>query len=223
MDSMDLEREKGITILAKNTSVRYKGNAAPEGGDVQHHRHARPRRLRRRGGARTRDGRRRRPAGRRVRGPAAPDPLRAAQGAAEHLPVILVINKVDRHDARIGEVVDETYELFLDLDATDEQIDFPIVYTSAKAGRASLTRPEDGGMPEEEDLEPLFDPPRDRAARPGSTRRCPCRPTSPTSTRRPTWVALPCAGSITARSARVSRSRGSSTTVRSSAPRSSSS
>ena len=74
----------------------------------------------------------------------------------KHLPVILVINKVDRPDARIAEVVDETYELFLDLDATEEQIDFPIIYTSAKAGRASLTRPADGGMPEEEDLEPLF-------------------------------------------------------------------
>jgi predicted membrane GTPase involved in stress response len=59
----------------------------------------------------------------------------------KQLPVILVINKVDRPDARIGEVVDETYELFLDLDATEKQIDFPVIYTSAKAGRASLTKP----------------------------------------------------------------------------------
>jgi GTP-binding protein len=75
---------------------------------------------------------------------------------AKKLPVVLVINKVDRSDARIEEVVNETYELFFDLDATDEQINFPIVYASAKAGRASLTRPVDGGMPDEEDLEPLF-------------------------------------------------------------------
>src|SRR6201992_1689905 len=56
---------------------------------------------------------------------------------AQNLPVILVINKVDRSDARIAEVVDETYELFLDLDADEHQIEFPIVYASAKAGRAS--------------------------------------------------------------------------------------
>jgi GTP-binding protein TypA/BipA len=74
----------------------------------------------------------------------------------KHLPVVLVINKVDRPDSRIAEVVDEAYELFLDLDATEQQIEFPIVYTSAKAGRASMTRPADGGMPEELDLEPLF-------------------------------------------------------------------
>jgi GTP-binding protein len=72
------------------------------------------------------------------------------------LPVVLVVNKVDRPDARIAEVVDETYELFLDLDATEEQIEFPILYCSAKAGRASLARPEDGGMPEDKDLEQLF-------------------------------------------------------------------
>ena len=74
----------------------------------------------------------------------------------KHLPVILVINKVDRPDARIAEVVDETYELFFDLDATAEQIDFPIIYASARAGRASLNRPEDGGMPDSENLVPLF-------------------------------------------------------------------
>ena len=74
----------------------------------------------------------------------------------KHLPVVLVINKVDRHDARIGAVVDETYELFLDLDATEAQIDFPIVYTSAKAGRASLTQPADATMPDSPNLQPLF-------------------------------------------------------------------
>ena len=73
-----------------------------------------------------------------------------------NLPVILVINKVDRPDARIAEVVDATYELFLDLDATEEQIEFPIVYASARAGRASLTRPADGTLPDSPDLEPLF-------------------------------------------------------------------
>lgn len=76
---------------------------------------------------------------------------------AAKMPVILCINKVDRPDARIKEVVDEVYELFIDLDATEDQIDFPIVYASAKAGRASLNRPEDAGMPDSEDLEPLFD------------------------------------------------------------------
>jgi GTP-binding protein len=157
MDSMDLEREKGITILAKNTSVRYKGHAAPEGGvtfniiDTPGHADF--------GGEVERglemvDG---------VvllvdasEGPLPQTRFVLRKALQKHLPVILVINKVDRHDARIGEVVDETYELFLDLDATAEQIDFPIVYTSAKAGRASLTRPEDGGMPAEEDLEALF-------------------------------------------------------------------
>jgi GTP-binding protein len=72
------------------------------------------------------------------------------------LPVILVINKVDRPDARIAEVVDACYELFLDLDATEEQIEFPIVYASARAGRASLNRPADGTLPDSDDLEPLF-------------------------------------------------------------------
>src|SRR6266536_1403883 len=73
------------------------------------------------------------------------------------LPVILVINKVDRPDARIAEVVDACYELFIDLDATEEQIEFPIVYASARAGLASLNRPADGELPDSENLEPLFD------------------------------------------------------------------
>jgi GTP-binding protein len=72
------------------------------------------------------------------------------------MPVILCINKVDRPDSRIAEVVDEAYELFMDLDATEDQIDFPIVYASAKAGRASLNRPENGGLPDGDDLEALF-------------------------------------------------------------------
>jgi hypothetical protein len=69
---------------------------------------------------------------------------------------VLVINKVDRPDARIAEVVDEAYELFLDLDADEHQIEFPIVYCQAKAGKASLTRPEDGTSPDADDLTALF-------------------------------------------------------------------
>jgi predicted membrane GTPase involved in stress response len=76
------------------------------------------------------------------------------------MPVVLCINKVDRPDARIAEVVDEVYELFMDLmvDAEhhQDQLEFPIVYASAKAGRASMNRPADGGLPDGEDLEPLF-------------------------------------------------------------------
>jgi len=75
----------------------------------------------------------------------------------KNLPVILVVNKVDRPDARIAEVVDETYELFLDLDADEKQIEFPIIYASAKAGKASTNRPENGGMPDKENLDVLFD------------------------------------------------------------------
>ncbi len=157
MDSMDLEREKGITILAKNTSVHYVGPSAPEGGvtfniiDTPGHADF--------GGEVERglemvDG---------VvllvdasEGPLPQTRFVLRKALSKHLPVVLVINKVDRSDARIGAVVDEAYELFLDLDATEQQIEFPIVYTSAKAGRASLTRPEDGGMPDAADLEPLF-------------------------------------------------------------------
>jgi GTP-binding protein len=157
MDSMDLEREKGITILAKNTSVHYTGPGAPDGGvtfniiDTPGHADF--------GGEVERglemvDG---------VvllvdasEGPLPQTRFVLRKALQKRLPVVLVINKVDRPDSRIGEVVDEAYELFLDLDATEEQIDFPIIYTSAKAGRASLTRPENGGMPEEENLEPLF-------------------------------------------------------------------
>ena len=157
MDSMDLEREKGITILAKNTSVHYSGPGAPDGGvtfniiDTPGHADF--------GGEVERglemvDG---------VvllvdasEGPLPQTRFVLRKALQKRLPVVLVINKVDRPDSRIAEVVDEAYELFLDLDATEEQIEFPIVFTSAKAGRASLTRPEDGGMPAEENLQPLF-------------------------------------------------------------------
>ncbi|MBT2228056.1 translational GTPase TypA [Nonomuraea sp. NEAU-A123] len=151
MDSNDLEREKGITILAKNTAVTHGGMTiniidtpghADFGGEVER-------------GLSMVDG-----VVLLVDASEGPLPqtrfvLRKAFGAK--MPVILCINKVDRPDARIKEVVDEVYELFMDLDATEEQIDFPIIYASAKAGRASMNRPEDGGMPDAEDLEPLFD------------------------------------------------------------------
>jgi GTP-binding protein len=157
MDSMDLEREKGITILAKNTSVHYTGPGAPDGGvtfniiDTPGHADF--------GGEVERglemvDG---------VvllvdasEGPLPQTRFVLRKALAKRLPVVLVINKVDRPDSRIKEVVDEAYELFLDLDADDSQIDFPIVFTSAKAGRASLTQPADGAMPGDENLEPLF-------------------------------------------------------------------
>ncbi len=157
MDSNDLEREKGITILAKNTGVHYSGPSAPEGGvtiniiDTPGHADF---------------------GGEVERGLSMVDAVCLLIDASEgplpqtrfvlrkaleaKLPVILIVNKVDRPDARIAEVIDETYELFLDLDATEDQIEFPIVYASAKAGRASLNRPEDGGMPDSENLEPLF-------------------------------------------------------------------
>jgi GTP-binding protein len=151
MDSNDLEREKGITILAKNTAVQHGGMTlniidtpghADFGGEVER-------------GLSMVDG---------VvllvdasEGPLPQTRFVLRKAFAAKLPVILCINKVDRPDARIAEVVDEVYELFLDLDATEEQIDFPIVYASAKAGRASLNRPQDGGMPDSDNLEPLFE------------------------------------------------------------------
>ena len=157
MDSMDLEREKGITILAKNTSVRYAGPSAPDGGvvfniiDTPGHADF--------GGEVERglemvDG---------VvllvdasEGPLPQTRFVLRKALSKRLPVVLVINKVDRNDARIEEVVDEVYELFLDLDADDSQIDFPIIYTSAIAGQASTTMPNDGEQPDSDNLEPLF-------------------------------------------------------------------
>ena len=154
MDSMDLEREKGITILAKNTAVRHVTDGrevtiniidtpghADFGGEVER-------------GLSMVDG---------VvllvdasEGPLPQTRFVLRKALQAKLPVVMVVNKVDRPDARIAEVVDETYELFLDLDATEDQIDFPILYCSAKAGRASLERPDDGAMPDSPDLEPLF-------------------------------------------------------------------
>jgi len=151
LDSGDLEREKGITILAKNTAVRHGGltinivdtpGHADFGGEVER-------------GLSMVDG---------VlllvdasEGPLPQTRFVLRKTLAAGLPVILVVNKVDRADARIAEVVDACYELFIDLDASEEQIEFPIVYASARAGRASLTRPADGEMPDSPDLEPLFE------------------------------------------------------------------
>ncbi|MGB9184977.1 MAG: translational GTPase TypA [Solirubrobacteraceae bacterium] len=149
LDSMDLEREKGITILAKNTAVRYgdvKLNIvdtpghADFGGEVER-------------GLTMVDG---------VlllvdasEGPLPQTRFVLRKALELRLPVILVINKVDRPDARIDQVVDEVYELFLDLDADESQIDFPIVYTNAKAGRASLDPAMDPTQPAS--LQPLLD------------------------------------------------------------------
>jgi GTP-binding protein len=150
LDSMDLEREKGITILAKNTSLRYRDvklniidtpGHADFGGEVER-------------GLTMVDG---------VlllvdasEGPLPQTRFVLRKALEAKLPVILVINKVDRPDARVAEVVDEVYELFLDLDADEHQIEFPIVYCNAKAGVASLHY--DPGKPiEEENLAPLLD------------------------------------------------------------------
>jgi GTP-binding protein TypA/BipA len=150
LDSMDLEREKGITILAKNTSLRYRDvklniidtpGHADFGGEVER-------------GLTMVDG---------VlllvdasEGPLPQTRFVLRKALEAKLPVILVINKVDRPDARVAEVVDEVYELFLDLDADEHQIEFPIVYCNAKAGVASLHY--DPGKPiQEENLAPLLD------------------------------------------------------------------
>ncbi len=157
MDSNDLEREKGITILAKNTAVKYhpKGGGDPVtiniidtpghadfGGEVE-------------------------------RGLSMVDAVVLLVDASEgplpqtrfvlrkalqaRLPVILCINKTDRPDSRIDDVVNETYDLFLDLDADEDQIEFPIVYACARDGVASLTKPADGTVPGDSDsLQPFF-------------------------------------------------------------------
>ncbi|HEY5482378.1 MAG TPA: GTP-binding protein, partial [Propionibacteriaceae bacterium] len=158
MDSMDLEREKGITILAKNTAVEHMTDAGEKvtiniidtpghadfGGEVER-------------GLEMVDG---------VlllvdasEGPLPQTRFVLRKALAKDLPIIVVINKVDRQDARIAEVLDETYALFMDLVEDDQSyiLDFPIVYCAAKAGRASLNKPEDGGFPDSENLQPLFE------------------------------------------------------------------
>jgi GTP-binding protein len=156
MDSMDLEREKGITILAKNTAISYRPvdgepvtiniidtpGHADFGGEVER-------------GLTMVDG---------VvllvdasEGPLPQTRFVLRKALQAKLPIILVINKVDRPDARIKEVVDDTYALFFDLDADDSQIEFPIVFACARDGVASLNQPADGTVPKDSDnLEPLF-------------------------------------------------------------------
>ena len=156
MDSMDLEREKGITILAKNTAIRHNVGGAEAviniidtpghadfGGEVER-------------GLEMVDG---------VlllvdasEGPLPQTRFVLSKALEKKLPIIVVINKVDRPDARIEAVEGETYELFLDLIADDDEtgLDFPVVYASAKAGKASLNRPADGELPDSNTLEPLF-------------------------------------------------------------------
>ncbi len=146
MDSMDLEREKGITILAKNTAVTYgevKLNIvdtpghADFGGEVE-------RALTMVDGALLLVDA--------SEGPLPQTRFVLRKALERKLPIVLVVNKVDRPDARIAEVVDEVYELFIDLDADSEQIDFPIVYTNARDGWAALEEGVEG-----EDLTPLLD------------------------------------------------------------------
>ncbi|HEX2015813.1 MAG TPA: translational GTPase TypA [Solirubrobacteraceae bacterium] len=146
LDSMDLEREKGITILAKNTAIRHRGvklnivdtpGHSDFGGEVER-------------GLTMVDG---------VlllvdasEGPLPQTRFVLRKALEARLPIILVVNKVDRPDARIAEVLDAVYELFLDLDADEEQIEFPIVYCNARAGQASLAVEQAGT-----DLMPLLD------------------------------------------------------------------
>jgi GTP-binding protein len=147
MDSMDLERERGITIQAKNAAIHYRGNKinivdtpghADFGGEVER-------------GLTMVDG---------VlllvdasEGPLPQTRFVLRKALEARLPIVLVVNKVDRPDARIDEVVHEVEELFLDLDADEDQIDFPRVFCNAKAGRASTDDPENL----DEDLKPLLD------------------------------------------------------------------
>ena len=160
MDSTDLEREKGITILAKNTAINYTDpELAPNGviiniidtpghadfgGEVER-------------GLEMVDG---------VvllvdasEGPLPQTRFVLRKAFQKRLPVILVINKTDRSDSRIDAVVNETYDLFIDLadDSMVNVLEFPIIYASARAGKASLTKPADGTVPDSENLRPLFE------------------------------------------------------------------
>ena len=146
MDSLDLEREKGITIMAKNTAIVYKGTKinivdtpghADFGGEVE-------RTLNMVDGVMLLVDA--------TEGPLPQTRFVLGKALSHGLPPIVVINKIDRPDRRIQEVLDEVYDLFIDLDATEEQLDFPVLYTNAKAGIA-LTDPEGKGR----DLVPLFE------------------------------------------------------------------
>ncbi len=146
MDSMDLEKERGITITAKNTAIHYKEvkinimdtpGHADFGGEVE-------RSLNLVDGALLLVDA--------SEGPLPQTRFVLKKALDKNLPIILIINKIDRGDARISEVVDEVYDLFIDLDATDEQIEFPILYSNAKEGVAHFELDD-----ESTNLEPLFD------------------------------------------------------------------
>jgi GTP-binding protein len=146
MDSGDLEREKGITILAKQTTIDYGDirlnivdtpGHADFGGEVERSLLMVDSVL--------------------LLVDAAEGPLPQTRyvlqkAMARHLPVVVALNKIDRSDARPGEVLDDVYQLFMDLGADGDQIDFPVVYTNAKAGTATMSLDEPG-----EDLHPLLD------------------------------------------------------------------
>ncbi len=146
MDSMDLEREKGITIMAKNMAITYKGvkinivdtpGHADFGGEVE-------RTLNMVDGVLLLVDA--------TEGPLPQTRFVLGKALEQGLPAIVVINKIDRPDRRIQEVLNEIYDLFIDLDASEEQLEFPVIYTNAKAGIA-LTDPEASGR----DLTPLFE------------------------------------------------------------------
>jgi GTP-binding protein len=146
MDSLDLEREKGITIMAKNTAIVYKGvkinivdtpGHADFGGEVE-------RTLNMVDGVMLLVDA--------TEGPLPQTRFVLGKALARGLPPIVVVNKIDRPDRRISEVLDEIYDLFIDLDATEEQLNFPVLYTNAKAGIA-LTDPDAKGR----GLKPLFE------------------------------------------------------------------
>jgi GTP-binding protein len=146
MDSMDLERERGITIMAKNTTIRY-GNVkinivdtpghADFGGEVE-------RTLAMVDGVMLLVDA--------SEGPLPQTRFVLKKALEAMLPPIVCINKIDRPDARVAEVLDEIYDLYIDLDATEEQLDFPVVYTNARAGMATLDLKQPG-----ESLKPLFE------------------------------------------------------------------
>lgn len=155
MDSDDLEREKGITILAKNTAVHY---TTPEGKNVVINIIDTP-------GHADFGGEVERSLSMvdgvvllvdASEGPLPQTRFVLRKALEAKLPVILVVNKVDRPDSRIAEVVDDVYELFMDLDADESQIEFPIVYACARDGKASLERPENGQEPDKDNLVALF-------------------------------------------------------------------
>ncbi len=146
MDNIDLEREKGITIMAKNTAVDYNGikiniidtpGHADFGGEVERTMKMSDAVLLLVDSS---------------EGPLPQTRFVLNKALELNLPPILVINKIDRPDARIQEVLNEVYDLFIDLDATEDQLEFPIIYTNAKAGTATLDLEK-----ESDDLKPLFD------------------------------------------------------------------